>query len=103
MQLGQEVHITVTFEPLGPENVKNPEKMLFLEILERTQLVGRDSLIAVPQHPAGDLSILGHLQRLLVEGVMTRREGAPQVSVLRQLTHRQHMLTITESPSGPFL
>lgn len=80
--------------------------MLFLEILDLTQHVGCDSLIPVPQHPAGDLPILGHLQRLLVEGVVTRREGAPQVSVLRQLSQRQtdrkHML-ITESPSGPFL
>lgn len=63
--------------------------MLFLEILNLTQLVGRDSLIPVPQHPAGDLAILCHLQRLLVEGVVTWGEGAPQVSVLRQLPHRQ--------------
>lgn len=42
----------------------------------------------VPQHPAGDLALLSHLQRLLVERVVAR-EDAPQLSVLRQLRDGQ--------------
>lgn len=44
--------------------------------------LARRTLLAVPQHPAGDLAFLGHLQRLLVEGVVALGEGAPQLPVL---------------------
>lgn len=47
------------------------------------------SLLPAPQHPAGDLAVLGHLQRLLVEGVVALGEGAPQLPVLRQLPRRE--------------
>lgn len=63
----------------------------------------RRTVLAVPQHPAGDLAILGHLQRLLVEGVVALGEGAPQLPVLRQLPRRERhsLLTMTESSLTP--
>lgn len=46
-------------------------------------------LVGVPQHPAGDLAFLGHLQGLLVERVVAQGKGTPQLSVLRQLPRRR--------------
>lgn len=91
VQLGQEVDVPETLEHLSPDDENQDRDQIKMSAdyaaLSRLSAVhaSYDKCIYLPQHPAGDLSILGHLQGLLVEQVMTQSEDAPQLPVLRQL------------------